>query len=207
LTTDVVGESDEAALKKALSDHNDQSAWSDIVERFGGKLLGVTRRGSAALPRLPEELCEEVIAATWAKLLEHDEGFDPTRMSASQFIYGLRRNADKQVRRRHGFWYQSPILSLEAPRSQSTGNGEVSTTLGESLEDLRLPFEMRVELLDEARRALDAVVRAPGHVAAALRAIYYEDVSLNEAAKLIGMDRVTLTRHIRRWAKGALVKA
>ena len=201
-STDLASLSDADLLSRSLSSFTD-SLCSALLDRFHLPLIRMARR---QVNYLPPDLYEEIVQQTWESLLVNPNGFDPSRVTAWQFLRGRCRNAIKKVRRVYGF---------PDPPTRNASGGSLRTLRPLSLEE---EFEKRdqvnVDLLtaneDEATATCGRVdvalllaraeETAPKEVAQSLSLIYFEDCSLNESAARVETDRVTLTRRIRRWA-------
>lgn len=101
ITTDISSLTD--AVLVARLEFEDQTAFSELFDRYSGVAFGLAKRISGS-----EARAEEIVQDAFMKLWRNPRGFDPTRASLSTFLLTLVRNASIDVLRR-----ERPSLPLE----------------------------------------------------------------------------------------------
>lgn len=106
----------ETALAERLMER-DESALRELMERYGGIVLGVARR-VVAEQSFAEEVAQDAFVALWRR----PGAFDPTRGSLQSFLVGIARNkAIDLVRREESMRRRTDELIAEvATRPTST---------------------------------------------------------------------------------------
>lgn len=161
---------------------------------------------------LPSDLHEDVIQRTWELLLRPDlKRFDPNRGSANAYLRQVVKRAATDVRAEYTppgqrtrlfkvsneeIIGQTPALSLDAQLENS--DDEIF-----ALHDIiPAPGDLFEEFLkqDEAQWFLElAMVSASLEISEALNLIYYQEMTLTEAAQQVQVHRSTLRRRVDRW--------
>jgi RNA polymerase sigma-70 factor, ECF subfamily len=91
------------AVLVARLEYEDQTAFSELFDRYSGVAFGLAKRVSGS-----EARAEEIVQDAFMKLWRNPRGFDPTRASLSTFLLTLVRNASIDVLRR-----ERPSVPLE----------------------------------------------------------------------------------------------
>src|SRR5437868_5222127 len=164
---------DEKLLQQAS--RGDEAAFLTLYERHRATLFRFAYRmlGSAAL-------AEEVTHDCFLSLVRRPDAFDPTRAALRTYLYAAVRNLAAKHLRRHGGEFS--VEELEA---------EPSTT--EREEPLRRLLD--AELSEEVRKAVMALPPLQREVVVLVE---YEELSLAEAAAIVGAEVGTVKSRLHR---------
>ena len=191
--TDFSSSSNEDLLRYALS--HDQDAWPEIAARYDKRITSWCR-GKAQ--DIPNDIWDDVIQDTLESLCEKVSSFDPNRGAADRFVFGLFRNALKKSRRMYGSRPGVEVLYLGSQPHQ--GEFTLEDTLADPGNDTESSAE-RLHTKEVARRIMGQLNTAPPIVKQAIHLLASnDDLSMSKVAVQLGVNRVTLTRHIRKWA-------
>ena len=191
--TDFSSSSDEALLLYALN--QSQDVWPEITDRYSKRVTSWCRSRAWGSP---EDVRTEVTQETLFSLFTKLSGFDPIRGTANQFVFGLFLNALKKVRRS---CCTRPGLE---PLYLSSKSHQGEFTLEDTLvaqDNGTEPSAERLHTKEAARQIVEHSLTAPPLVKQAIHLLASnDDLSMSKVAVQLGVNRVTLTRHIRKWA-------
>ena len=191
--TDFSPFSDEALLLYAL-DHG-QDAWPEIADRYGRRMASWCRTKAWGIP---EDIRADVAQETLLSLFTKLSAFDPIRGTANQFVFGLFLNALKKVRRSYRARPGLQPLSLSSGIHQ--GEFMLEDTLAAQYDGTE-PSAERLHTKEAARQIVEHSLTAPPLVKQAIQLLASDEyLSMSKVAVQLGVNRVTLTRHIRKWA-------
>ena len=190
--TDFSSFSDEALLLYALN--QSQDVWTEITDRYSKRVASWCRRRAWGIP---EDIRAEVTQETLFSLFTKLSDFDPDRGAADCFVFGLFRNALKKVQRMYGLRSGVEVKYFsEFDQSEFT----LEETLAAQDNDDE-PSADRLHTKQIAMRIMGRLDTAPSEVKQAILLLASRDEpSVSKVAALLGVNRVTLNRHIRKWA-------
>ena len=164
---------DEKLLQKA--GRGDEAAFLALYERHRDTVFRFAYRmlGSAAL-------AEEVAHDCFLSLVRRPDAFDPSRASLRTYLYAAARNLSAKHLRRHGG--ESPVDELEDEPAVAEHEGPLRRLLD-------------AELSEEVRKAVAALPPLQREVVVLVE---YEELSLAEAASVVGADLGTVKSRLHR---------
>ena len=133
-------------------------------------------------------VAEDVLQASYLKLLDGRARFDG-RSSLRTFLFGVIARTAREVRRRAALGRWLPLASLLLG-AESDGRPDPATALARD---------------DETARLLSALARLPARQRQVLHLVFYEDMTIAEAAAVAGVSLGTARTHYER-GKAALRK-
>jgi RNA polymerase sigma-70 factor (ECF subfamily) len=157
----------------AVAERQDRAAFAAVFRHFAPRLKSYFRRFGDDGGRA-EEVLQETFAAVWTKARQ----FDPSRASASTWIYTIARNQRIDAFRRERRPQFDPTDPAFVP--EDVPDGEVSVT---SRERFRHVSEAMAELSDEQREVL--------------RLSFFEDEPHEAIARRLGLPIGTVKSRIR----------
>jgi RNA polymerase sigma-70 factor, ECF subfamily len=110
------GSADEFGRRiQAIADHGDREAFAELYQHFGPRIKGFLIRGGAGA-HLAEDLAQEAMLTVWRKAAY----FDPSRASASTWIFTIVRNLriDGQRREKRAAVHASAMPEDQEPVMQ-----------------------------------------------------------------------------------------
>lgn len=161
------------ALILAIARSQDRDAFAVLFEQFAPRVKGHLVRLGASAPQA-EELAQEVLVTVWRKAAL----FDPSRASASTWIFRIARN-----------------LRLDALR-RDTAAAAFEPDLTEAPEPPDTPetVELARQRDDRVRRALADLTPDQANV---LRLSFFQDCPHSEIAETLGLPLGTVKSRIR----------
>lgn len=132
---------------------------------------------------------EDVLQASYLKLLDGRARFDG-RSSLRTFVFGVIARTAREARRRATLRRWLPLASVLLGPDLADGRPDPATTLASA---------------DEAARLRWALGRLPDRQRQVLHLVFYEDLTIADAATLIGVSVGTARTHYER-GKAALRK-
>ena len=173
----------------------DLEAWNPIYQRLRPKLLAWCHRRASTLP---SDLYYDVVQETLQMLFTSKLDFDPNRGSASAFLFGLFLNALRKVNRTSTdpIERQTHYLGIETHDSGLS----VADTVADHYDGSE-PSADALHVKEASRQIVDyAQVSAPTVVRDAINLLHSERFdSMSAVARQLGVNRITLTRHVRAW--------
>lgn len=143
--------------------------------------------------RLLPAYAEDVVQQMWLLLLRTGEGqFDPFRGNARRFLHGKMLNAARDVAAANA---APGTRTRRTPADPACGRVEWLATCTEAAD----PAELAVSHMAIQDMVQHADAHAGAGVGQALRVILAEDCTVTEAARTVGMQRLTLSRAMHRW--------
>lgn len=153
----------------------DEAAFSELYDRFAGRVFGIVRRVLRD-PAQSEEVAQEVLVEVWRLATR----FDPQRGSAQGWILTMaHRRAVDQVRSEQS----------HRDRTQKIGHRDISTPFDETAEAVEVRMEHQ-----QVRRALDVLTDLQRE---AVELAYYGGYTYPEVAELLGAPVGTIKTRIR----------
>ena len=160
-------------------------------------------------PDLDADIRQEIVQQVHFILLRRDpDAFDPERGTARAYLSLVTRQAAREVRAS----YTPPH---EHTRLQKGKEGETLPQVRVSLDGLEAPKaeSLLKDATRDATNAIEAVERrvfaeqlldlandtAPSEVSRALKFVYYQGKTFEEAARAVGLTRYQLRRKTKRW--------
>jgi len=189
-----------------LAQSGQAEAWPDLYARF---VPWIKKLASRLAPDLPRDLLDDIAQEVMSTVARPGVMFDQSRGRAKSYIKGLTRNAIKKVRSHYG--KRLPAKRDAVQKAPSTPDravvtfsldapfGEAGNTIGDTLQAPD-PIEEAVDRIATTQALTAARCSAPAEVTEALILIYEGDISFSAVAAKLGVNRITLSRHIRRWA-------
>ncbi len=184
-----------SVLTRALN--GDPDAWGVLAPTIRAVVRGHARR-TAVPPGRSSEFVDDVSQDVVVVLMTSGPGaFDNTRASARTFLTIVARCCAAR------YFAFRPVVGKRRPRTRNK-HENLATTRVVSLDDLP---EKCVASHSEPAIGIDSVLdaqtilnEAPQIVATALRGLHYEDRTQIEIARILGVTRTTLMRHIDTYA-------
>jgi RNA polymerase sigma-70 factor (ECF subfamily) len=130
---------------------------------------------------------EDVLQASYLKILDGRARFDG-RSAFRTWLFGVIRRSAAEARRRAVLWRWLPLARL---------------LLGPQGADERADSETALVRADEAARLAGALARLPTRQREVLHLVFYEDLTIAEAASVLGVALGTARTHYER-GKSAL---
>lgn len=162
---------EEAALAERLM-ARDESALRELMDRYGGIVLGVARR-IVAEPSFAEEVAQDAFIALWRR----PGAFDPTRGSLQTFLAGITRNkAIDLVRKEESMRRRTDELISESATQSTT------TTMD------------RVHDVADIQKAM---AKLPANQRDALTLAYFGGRTYREVAEELGIPEGTAKTRLR----------
>ena len=155
-----------------IGSRRDRGAFSELFSHFAPRVKSYMMR-LGLTPDAAEELAQDTLLAVWRKA----EGFDPTRASASTWIFTIARN-----------------LRIDIARRAGRGGLSEDPTAVESQPPA--PDAVVVADQDERRLAL-AVESLPPEQAEVIRLAYFSDRPHSEIAALLALPLGTVKSRLR----------
>ncbi len=125
---------------------------------------------------------EDVLQASYLKILDGRARFDG-RSAFRTWVFGVIRRTAAEARRRAVLWRWLPLARL---------------LLGPAGADGRPDPEAVLVQADEAARLVGALARLPDRQRAVLHLVFYEDLTIAEAAGVLGVALGTARTHYER---------
>ena len=161
----------EIALAERLM-ARDESALRELIDLYGGTVLGIARR-VVAEPSFAEEVAQDAFVALWRR----PGAFDPARGSLQSFLVGIARNkAIDLVRREESVRRRADVLMAEAATAPAT------TTMD------------RVHDVADIQQAM---ARLPEVQRQAISLAYFGGRTYREVASELGIPEGTATTRLR----------
>jgi RNA polymerase sigma factor (sigma-70 family) len=113
-----------AALLAAIAERQDHYAFAQLFDRFAPRLEAYLRRLGAE-PALAEDLTQEVMLVLWQRA----GLYDPTRATASTWIFTIARNRFIDTVRRRPSELEADVYSIGVPADNDTERGFYLTQL------------------------------------------------------------------------------
>jgi RNA polymerase sigma factor (sigma-70 family) len=113
-----------AALLAAIAERQDHLALAQLFDRFAPRLEAYLRRLGAE-PALAEDLTQEVMLVLWQRA----GLYDPTRATASTWIFTIARNRFIDSIRRRPSAMESDVYAIGVPADDNTERGFYLTQL------------------------------------------------------------------------------
>lgn len=183
----------------------------ELPKRLNNYLLKRARRMSPTLAC--QGLAEDIVQRLWQILLRKNPiRFDPDRGSARTYFDYILRTAITDVRSSYTppghrtrplrkvegeIVEQPPVLSLDTPIEEYDIDGIL--TLGDLVPDPGDEMEAAEAEMHANWLLSFAQKTAPASVSTALEVIYWKNVTLTEAARIVHLHRTTLRRRINHW--------
>lgn len=124
---------------------------------------------------------EDVLQAAYLEVLSGRARF-AGRSSFRTWLFGVIRNTAAGERRRRAVWRMLPLNSLDGRRREHSG----------------AEAEARLAVSEEVARLRAALARLPKRQRELLHLVFYEDLSIAEAAEVLGIALGTARTHYER---------
>ncbi|HEX4628202.1 MAG TPA: RNA polymerase sigma factor [Gemmatimonadales bacterium] len=134
-------------------------------------------------------VAEDVLQASYLKLLDGRARFDG-RSSLRTFVFGVIARTAREARRRAALARWIPLAALVLGAEVADGRPDPATALARD---------------DEAARLVRALARLPARQRQVLHLVFYEELTIAEAARVAGISLGTARTHYER-GKAALKK-
>ena len=130
---------------------------------------------------------EDVLQASYLKILDGRARFDG-RSALRTWLFGVIRRTAAEARRRAVFWRWLPLARLLSGPAATDGRADPEAALVRA---------------DDAARLVGALARLPTRQREVLHLVFYEDLTIAEAAGVLGLALGTARTHYER-GKSAL---
>ena len=127
-------------------------------------------------------LAEDVLQASYLKILEGRARFEE-RSSFRTWVFGVIRRTAQEARRGTAFRRWVPLARLVLGPEQADGRPDPETALAHA---------------EETARLVDALGRLPARQRETLHLVFYEDLTIAEAATVLGVTLGTARTHYER---------
>jgi RNA polymerase sigma factor (sigma-70 family) len=177
----------------------------DIDRLYGAARKPLLRVVARLAPLLPEDLRDDVVQQVFIRLIETPPKYDPGQCSASTLMYGLLRNAIRQVQATFAPPGQKTraTRSEDEPQSSSLNGNQLAERLTVEDEVISQPVGLapsprwtaaQTHAIAESRELLGRLPHDLGSVTWLVHGLGY---SISDAARIIGKSRFSVARSLK----------
>ncbi|NQT26462.1 RNA polymerase sigma factor [candidate division KSB1 bacterium] len=168
-------------LKWIQESKRDPEAFEPLFNKYQNAIFNYILRRTCR-----EALAKDLTASTFMKALNNIHQFQWRGIPFSAWLYRIATNEINQHFRKHRKTVHLTDAHIETIQSDS------------KTDDALMDSEARTERRNQSRKVYDALTRLKKKYQDVLTLRYYEDLSIKEIAKILGIPENTVKTHTRR---------